>query len=71
MVVGALIALLVLVNIAAAESRYDAIPHGPKIGAAAGPLLDDAIDQDGRQQSLQTLRGKKGLILLFSRSFDW
>jgi hypothetical protein len=70
-VVGALIALLMLVNIAAAESRYDAIPHGPKIGAAAGPLLDDAIDQDGQPQNLPSLSGKKGLILLFSRSFDW
>jgi hypothetical protein len=42
---------------------------GPKIGATVPPL--SGMDQFGRAQSLATLSGPKGLMLVFSRSADW
>ena len=66
-----LIALLFVSVPASAEDRYDTLPHGPRIGASIAQALDGAMDHKGKPQSLKTLRGKKGLILLFSRSFDW
>jgi hypothetical protein len=71
MMAGVLITLITISNPALAESRHDAIPFGPKIGTQVSAFLDNVSDQEGTRQSLQTLRGKKGLILLFSRSFDW
>jgi hypothetical protein len=68
---GVFVGFLAFSNLAVAQSRHDALPYGPKIGAAVGSILAGAIDQDGKRQSLKTLQGKKGLILLFSRSFDW
>lgn len=56
---------------AIAQDRYDTLPRGPQIGASVAKALDGAVDQKGNPQNLMTLRGKKGLILLFSRSFDW
>lgn len=34
------------------------------------PVLE-APDQNGDVQTLSTLSGEKGVILMFSRSFDW
>ena len=34
------------------------------------PVLE-APDQNGNDQTLATLTGEKGIILMFSRSFDW
>lgn len=34
------------------------------------PVLE-APDQDGNVQTLETLSGEKGIVLMFSRSFDW
>ena len=31
----------------------------------------ELIDQRGRRQTFETLRGPKGLVLLFVRSADW
>ncbi|MEQ8861530.1 MAG: hypothetical protein RIC56_23035 [Pseudomonadales bacterium] len=42
---------------------------GPGVGTPA-PLLA-ADDQEGNRQTLQTLAGPKGLLLVFSRSVDW
>jgi hypothetical protein len=42
---------------------------GPAVGADA-PLLA-ADDQDGNLQTLETLTGPKGLLIVFSRSVDW
>ena len=44
--------------------------HGdPSIGTTA-PLLA-ANDQHGKPQTLDTLKGSKGLLFVFNRSVDW
>ncbi len=50
----------------AVDQRLD----GPAVGANVGALVS-ARDQTGAARDFRSLRGKKGLILLFSRSFDW
>lgn len=42
---------------------------GPAIGTKA-PLLA-ADDQDGQRQTLQSLTGTSGLLVVFNRSVDW
>ncbi|MEO0784315.1 MAG: hypothetical protein AAFY10_01360 [Pseudomonadota bacterium] len=42
---------------------------GPSIGTEA-PLLA-ANDQDGNAQSLETLAGPNGLLVVFNRSVNW
>lgn len=66
-----LVVLLAISAPTAAQENYDTLPTGPKIGALLAPALEGATDHKGTSQTLKTLRGKKGLILLFSRSFDW
>lgn len=43
------------------------------IGLAAGQVAPafTARDQSGREQTLETLKGPKGTVLLFFRSADW
>jgi hypothetical protein len=43
--------------------------YGPSIGDAAPAFR--AKDQNGREQTLASLKGPKGLFLLFFRSADW
>ncbi len=57
-----------MAQLAFAESDY-ASAWGPSIGSTA-PLLA-AADQDGTQQTLQSLTGPKGLLIVFNRSVDW
>jgi peroxiredoxin len=42
---------------------------GPAVGARIPQF--EAIDQNGNRQTFATLKGPKGLLLLFSRSADW
>jgi cytochrome oxidase Cu insertion factor (SCO1/SenC/PrrC family) len=42
---------------------------GPQVGARVPDFT--LPDQSGRQQSLSTLSGPKGLMLVFNRSADW
>jgi len=42
---------------------------GPHIGSVVPPL--SGTDQFGKAQSLASLSGPKGLMLVFSRSADW
>ena len=61
------IGAVLLVSIAlAAETK---INTGPEVGDRIPPF--EAIDHKGAQQTLDTLRGPKGLLLLFTRSADW
>jgi cytochrome oxidase Cu insertion factor (SCO1/SenC/PrrC family) len=48
-------------------------PNVQRLGPQVGQRVPDftLVDQDGRQRSLQSLMGEKGLILVFSRSADW
>ena len=50
----------------AVDERLD----GPAVGTQVGALVA-AADQAGAARDFGSLRGKRGLILLFSRSFDW
>ena len=52
----------------AASSSY-AVQWGPSIGSTV-PMLS-ALDQDGKQQDLASLKGAKGLLFVFNRSVDW
>lgn len=42
---------------------------GPQIGTVVPPI--SGVDQFGKTQSLASLSGPKGLMLVFSRSADW
>ena len=46
-----------------------AIKTGPAIGTRIPEF--SAPDQDGRIQTFASLRGPKGLLLMFVRSADW
>jgi len=46
-----------------------ALKTGPEIGARIPDFA--AADQNGRQQTFASLRGPKGLVLMFIRSADW
>lgn len=45
--------------------------HSPGIAVGQPVPAFEAPDQDGRQQSLDTLRGTGGLLLNFNRSVVW
>ena len=53
---------------AIAQSEY-AAAWGPDVGAQAPMLAAD--DQNGEAQTLATMTGAKGLLLVFNRSVDW
>ena len=61
-------ALSGMAQLALADDEY-AAAWGPSVGSAA-PLLA-AEDQDGNQQTLATLAGTNGLLIVFNRSVDW
>ncbi len=42
---------------------------GPQVGATVPPI--SGVDQFGKPQSLASLSGPKGLMLVFNRSADW
>jgi cytochrome oxidase Cu insertion factor (SCO1/SenC/PrrC family) len=47
----------------------DTAALGPQVGTVVPPV--SGVDQYGKSQSLATLSGPKGLMLVFSRSADW
>lgn len=52
-----------------AAPAVDTSTLGPQVGSTVPPF--SGVDQFGRTQSLATLSGPKGLMLVFSRSADW
>jgi len=42
---------------------------GPAVGSKVPPI--EAVDQFGKRQTFDSLRGPSGLVLLFVRSADW
>ena len=50
-------------------SEEHAAKWGPKVGTSA-PMLE-AEDQAGKTQTLSSLKGPKGLLVVFNRSVDW
>ena len=70
------VVLLVLGTVAAAAGRgqqpapaVDTSKVGPQVGTTVPPF--SGADQFGASQSLASLSGPKGLMLVFSRSADW
>lgn len=63
----ALVALVVAAASLAAQTGVSQI--GPKVGAKAPSL--QLADQHGRVQSIASLAGPKGTMLVFFRSADW
>ncbi len=61
-------ALAAMAQLAFANPEYLEL-WGPAVGTEA-PLLA-ADDQDGNRQTLESLAGPNGLLLVFSRSVDW
>ncbi len=62
--------LLTILSLAVACTPLSAQQDpGPAVGAKI-PVFK-AQDQTGKMQSLETLKGPKGLYLLFVRSADW
>ena len=55
-------------QLAVADAEH-AASWGPQVGTTA-PLLE-ANDHDGKTQTLDTLRGPEGLLVVFNRSVDW
>jgi len=60
-------ALLAAAALAAAQAP--SIPTGPAVGSRI-PVFQ-AVDQNGKTQTFDTLRGPNGLVLEFVRSADW
>ncbi|MGE0813780.1 MAG: hypothetical protein AB7O28_18770 [Vicinamibacterales bacterium] len=54
---------------AQAPAPVDTSTIGPQVGATVPAF--SGTDQFGKTQSLQSLSGPKGLMLVFSRSADW
>lgn len=52
-----------------AQSENKPLSTGPAVGKKIPPF--EAVDQSGRRQTFETLRGPNGLLLLFYRSADW
>ena len=50
-------------------SQDSDVPRGLAEGTVAPRI--DMLDQFGHRQTLQSLAGEKGLVLLFVRSADW
>ena len=72
--IGALLAVCVWA--ADEKPRLHTVPDsdkGLKTGPAVGSKIPafEAVDQSGKRQTFDTLRGPKGLALLFIRSADW
>ena len=63
----AVLALALLITPASAQDRLD---RGPKVATAISHLIT-ATDQHGVARDFSSLVGKRGLILLFTRSLDW
>ena len=59
---------LSLTHLATANEEH-AANWGPKVGTTA-PMLE-AEDQAGKTQTLSSLKGSKGLLVVFNRSVDW
>jgi hypothetical protein len=54
----------------ASAANLDVLDKGPAIGTPIPHPLT-VSDQNNQVRDFETLKRKNGLILLFSRSFDW
>jgi hypothetical protein len=54
---------------AEAQTPVDVEALGPQVGARVPEF--SGVDQRGRTQTLESLMGREGLMLVFNRSADW
>ncbi|MGD8808996.1 MAG: hypothetical protein PVG24_05290 [Gammaproteobacteria bacterium] len=54
----------------ATDGASDKLGKGPEIGAPIPHSLA-ATDQNGKAQDFASLKGERGLVLLFARSLGW
>ncbi|HUF48041.1 MAG TPA: hypothetical protein VMM93_09500 [Vicinamibacterales bacterium] len=66
---AALLAALVGAAPAVVGQQVDVTRLGPGVGARVPALA--LVDQDGRRQTLESIAGPKGTMLVFFRSADW
>ena len=52
-----------------AMAAWSAVPSGPEIGKTVPEF--SAPDQTGKTQTLKSIMGPKGAMLVFYRSADW
>lgn len=52
-----------------ALAAWSAVPSGPAVGSAVPEF--SAPDQTGKTQTLKSIMGPKGVMLVFFRSADW
>ena len=60
---------VLLITLSVAFAYGQSIKTGPNVGQPVPAF--SAKDQDGRDQSLQSIMGPKGAMLVFFRSADW
>ena len=65
-----LLVVLALALLTAPAGAQDRLDRGPRVGAAIPHSLA-ARDQYGKMRDFTALAGKRGLILLFTRTLDW
>jgi hypothetical protein len=70
-VIGLSFAIFALANLqeSASGKQADSPSIGVQVGQGAPALA--SRDQFGHEQSIETLRGSNGTVLLFFRSADW
>jgi hypothetical protein len=64
-----IVALLALPLLAQERTRIDVSTLGPQVGERVPDF--SLLDQHGERQTLQSLTGPRGLMLVFVRSADW
>ena len=62
--------VIVFLAFTSAAHAVDMLNLGPKIGEQIPHTLD-TVDQNKKAKSFNMIKGKRGLVLMFSRSFDW
>ena len=61
--------VLLFATAVAGQTPIDTSKLGPQIGQAVPPIA--GVDQFGKPQSLGSIYGPKGAMLVFFRSADW
>jgi hypothetical protein len=51
------------------RTKIDVSKLGPQVGERVPDI--SLVDQDGKRQTLETIMGPKGAMLVFIRSADW
>jgi hypothetical protein len=62
-------AVVLLASTLGAAQPVDTSKLGPPVGAAVPPMA--GVDQFGRAQTLASISGPKGAMIVFFRSADW